>query len=382
MHIDLRSRLNILCTAPRIECHLCLRKPVVQPSFVRLANRLTPSQAPLHALRNTIQIGVLPSCARSGSPLVPRSPPGPVTPRQPHLSAPGTGAQTATLRLVMEPAEKGQVPRRGFAPRPSVFLWTPYGLGRFKGPVGSPLIASTLTLEASASRSRPHRIVCFRRRAILRRFVPHPRKMANVRRLVLAKASHPHTNRRGRLAPPTAGSAFRVPVSTNASPVRPFQAPRTRLRLEAAFGGRCWRAARVVPGTAIGPGSKFRPDRCRHLLRPLKRGTSLASLARQPFRRARRITGACTRYATPVSAPAKKRKGQVPCHGVASRPSVKSTTIYSPGSSILGGHPIHRYAHRVSLVLPCATFGGPPIIQDEPHAHSSPSATPCASPNT
>jgi len=79
--------IDILCTAPRIECHLCLRKPVVQPSFVRLANRLAPSQAPLHALRQ-IQIGALPSCARSGSPLVPRSPPGSVTPRQPHLIAP------------------------------------------------------------------------------------------------------------------------------------------------------------------------------------------------------------------------------------------------------------------------------------------------------
>ena len=259
---------------------------------------------------------------------------------------------------------------------------TPYAHRRFKGPVGSPLIVSILTLESSASRSRPHRIGRFRRRAILRRFVPHPRKMANVRRLVLAKASHPHTNRRGRLAPPAAGSAFRVPVSTNASPVRPFQAPRTRLRLEAAYGGRYWRAARVVPVTAIGPVSKYRPDRWRRLLRPLKRGTSLASLARQPFRRARRITGACTRYATPVSAPAKKRKGQVPCQGVATRPPDKSTTIYSPGSSILGGHPIHGYAHRVSLVLPCAAFDGPNIIQDEPHAHSSPSATQCASPNT
>ena len=50
--------------------------------------------------------------------------------------------------------------------------------------------------------------------------------------------------------------------------VRPFQAPRTRLRLEAAFGGRYWRAARVVPVTAIGPASKFRPDRWRRLLRP------------------------------------------------------------------------------------------------------------------
>ena len=85
---------------------------------------------------------------------------------------------TATLRLVMEPASKGQVPRQGVAPRPSVFLLTPYAPGRFKGPVGSPLFAPPLTLEASASRSRPHRIVCFRRRAILRRFVPHPRKMA------------------------------------------------------------------------------------------------------------------------------------------------------------------------------------------------------------
>ena len=30
-----------------------------------------------------------------------------------------------------------------------------------------------------------------------------------------------------------------------------------------------WRAARGGPVTAIGPGSKFRPDRCRHLSRPL-----------------------------------------------------------------------------------------------------------------
>jgi hypothetical protein len=58
----------------------------------------------------------------------------------PHLSAPGTGAQTATLRLVMEPALKGQVPRQGYASRPSVSILTPYGPRRFKGPFGSPLI--------------------------------------------------------------------------------------------------------------------------------------------------------------------------------------------------------------------------------------------------
>ena len=137
-------------------------------------------------------------------------------------------------------------------------------------------------------------------------------------------------------------------VSTNASPARPFQAPRTRLRLEAAYGGRYWRAARCVPGTAIGPASKFRPDRCWRLLRPLKRGTHLASLARQLFRRARRSTGAC------------------PLRGLRSPYGLHS----------------HGYAHRVSLVPPCAAFDEPTIIQDEPHAHSSPSATPCASPNT
>ena len=208
-----------------------------------------------------------------------------------------TGAQTATLRLVMEPALKGQVPRQGFASRPSVSLLTPYCPRRFKGPFGSPLIVPTFTHEASASRSRPQRIVRFRRRAILRRFVPHPRKMANTRRLVLAKASHPRTNRRGRLVPPEAGSAPWVQFPQTCRPPVPFK------RQELAYGSkpcfaitlrrvRCCRAARCVPVTAIGPGSKFRPDRCRRLLRPLKRGTHLASLARQLFRRARRSTGA------------------------------------------------------------------------------------------
>ena len=180
---------------------------------------------------------------------------------------------TATLRLVMEPAEKGQVPRRGFASQPSVFLWTPYGPRRFKGPFGSSLIVPTFPHGASASRSRSHRIVSFRRRAILRRFVPHPRKMANTRRLVLAKASHPLTNRRGRLVPPTSGSAPWVQFPQTRRSARPFQAPRknsdgsSRPRSPASRDW-YWRAARGMPVTAIGPGSKFRPDRCRRLLRP------------------------------------------------------------------------------------------------------------------
>jgi hypothetical protein len=146
-----------------------------------------------------------------------------------------------------------------------------------------PVNVPTFTHEASASRSRPQRIVRFRRRAILRRFVPHPRKMANMRRLVLAKASHPRTNRRGRLVPPEAGSAPWVQFPQTR---RPPAAPRRQLRCPAgslssaknssgssrprspASRDRCCRAARGAPVTAIGPGSKFHPDRCRRLRSP------------------------------------------------------------------------------------------------------------------
>jgi hypothetical protein len=114
---------------------------------------------------------------------------------------------------------------------------TPYAHRRFKGPVGSPLIVPILTLESSASRSRPHRIGRFRRRAILRRFVPHPAKWQMCGGSCSQK---PRTRVRtgGAVSPrlrrgPPPGLRF---PQTRRS-VRPFQAPRTRLRLEAAFGG-------------------------------------------------------------------------------------------------------------------------------------------------
>jgi hypothetical protein len=351
---------------------LRLRAPVVQPSFVRLAARLAPSQAPLHALRsNTIQTGVLPSCARSGSPLVPRSQPGPVTPRQPQHTAPDnrrgtlrassavcssertsfpvppyggpvhaarsppqpshhalrkiqTGARCSirpvrgAYRADLAPVGFNTAPSRRAGNRRSNRYVTPCHGTCFKRLGSTPRLrfaASGLSIdtlwtqalqrsvriaafcsnrhaEASASRSRPRRIGRFRRRAILRRFVPHPRKMAKYAAARARKSLAPASEPLGPSRAAEAASAISVPVSTNASTARPFQAPRTRLRLEAAYGGRCWRAARFVPGTAIGPGSKFRPDRCRHLLRPLKRVTHLASLARQLFRRAHRSTGA------------------------------------------------------------------------------------------
>jgi len=166
---------------------------------------------------------------------------------------------TATLRLVMEPAEKGQVPRRGFASQPSVFLWTPYGPRRFKGPFGSSLIVPTFPHGASASRSRPHRIVSFRRRAILRRFVPHPRKMAKSRRLVLAKASHTLTNRRGRLVPPRRHPPHGLSFHKRVDPPVPFKRLNTL-----AFGSKRlrrwkWRTADWHPVIRHRSGLKIPP---------------------------------------------------------------------------------------------------------------------------
>ena len=126
----------------------------------------------------------------------------------------------------MEPAFEGQVPRRGFASRPSVFLWTPYGPGRFKGPFGSPLIVPTFTHESSASRSRPHRIVSFRRRAILRRFVPHPPQNGKI---ATARVRESLTHAHEPAGPSRAAKAASAPWSqfpqTRRS-ARPFQAPR------------------------------------------------------------------------------------------------------------------------------------------------------------
>jgi len=197
------------------------------------------------------------------------------------------------------------VPRRRLRSRPSDSLMTPYAHRRFKGPFGSPLIVPILTLESSASRSRPHRIGRFRRRAILRRFVPHPRKMAKYAaaraRKSLAHASEPVGPSRPATRHPPPG--LRFPQTRRsarfAPPWRgPFQAPRTRPAV----------AVLEVPLRGIGTGGPQGPCQSPPSVRPQNSGptaggacfvplrgiTPLASLARQLFRRARRITGACT----------------------------------------------------------------------------------------
>jgi hypothetical protein len=361
--------LDSLLTASRIEWHLRLRAPVVQPSFVRLAARLAPAQAPLHCApqynTNRSAAFVCPFRVSARSSLPTRTghtkaapshraghrrgklrawsavcsavrticpvPPdvGPVQiAALPHShlsmrSAIQTGARCSirpvrgAYRADLAPVGFNTAPSQCAGDRRSNRYATPCHGTCFKRPGSTPRLrfaASGLSMdtlltpalqravriaaycsnrhsEASASRSRPHRIGRFRRRAILRRFVPHPRKMANMRRLVLAKASHPRPNRWGRLVPPRRHppSVFRFP-QTRRPPV-PFKRQELAYGSKPPYGGRYWRAARCVPGTVIGPGSKFRPDRCRRLLRPLRRVTPLASLARQLFRRAHRSTG-------------------------------------------------------------------------------------------
>ena len=127
--------------------------------------------------------------------------------------------------------------------------------------------------------------------------------------------------------------------------VRPFQAPRTRLRLEAAFGGLVLAGRKGRASHRHRSGLKIPP-------RPLSAPASPA------------VGGARTLLHWPAS-PLEERAG-VP----ALAPLRGLRALYGLHS--------HDYAHRVSLVLPCATLDGPNIIQDEPHAHSSPSATPCA----
>ena len=92
--------------------------PVASYRRPRSNRRTPPSHLTMRFAKYKPERGVQSDrCEARSSLISPRSDSTPL-----HHSAPGTGAQTATLRLVMEPAEKGQVPRQGYATRPSVFL--------------------------------------------------------------------------------------------------------------------------------------------------------------------------------------------------------------------------------------------------------------------
>jgi hypothetical protein len=122
-----------------------------------------------------------------------------------------------------------------------------------------------------------------------------------------------------------------------ASSVRPFQAPRTRLRLEAAFGG-------LVLAGRKGRASHRHRSGLKIPARPLSAPATPAKAGHAP----------CF-----IGPPALQKSAPDYRRLPATRPSDKSTTIYSPESSIQGGHPIHGYAHRelsVPSFSPYAAF--------------------------
>jgi len=165
------------------------------------------------------------------------------------------------------------VPRRRLRSRPSVSLMTPYAPRRFKGPVGSPRLLQSSPLSRPLRARAPTGSDAFAAAPYCGGSYLTPAKWQNTRRLVLAKASHTRPNRWGRLAPLRGVRLQGCGFHKRVGPSVPFK------RQELAYGSkpcfaitlrrvRYWRAARVVPVTAIGPASKFRPDRWRRLLRP------------------------------------------------------------------------------------------------------------------
>ena len=243
-----------------------------------------------------------------------------------------------------------------FASRPSVFLWTPYGPRRFKGPFGTPLIVPPFTHESSASRSRPTGSCAFAAAPYCGGSYLTPAKWQMCGGSCSQK---PRTRTRtgGAVSPRYAGSAFRVPVSTNASPVRPFQAPRTRLRLEAAFGG-------LVLAGRKGRASHRHRSGLKIPARPLAAPASPA------------VGGARPLLHWPAS-PLKERAGVpalAPLRGLRtnSRPSIHQD-LRSQVNSLF-----------TATRIECHLFFHAQLLNEPDHnqvgqlARSSPSATPCA----
>ena len=151
--------------------------------------------------------------------------------------------------------------------------FTPQSRRRFKGPAGSPPFVPTRPRRRPLRASRPRRIArnrrCRHRMAV--RSSP-PRHGSNRTGSYIAHEPAGTTRAAyGGIRHPGLGFPQRR------QSVRPFQAPkeRTRLRLEAPTAKVLAGLARVAPVTAIGPGSKFRPARCRRLSRPLHSAQAL-----------------------------------------------------------------------------------------------------------
>ena len=129
------------------------------------------------------------------------------------------------------------MPRRRLRSRPSVSLMTPYAPRRFKGPVGSPRLLQSSPLSRPLRARAPTGSDAFAAAPYCGGSYLTPAKWQMCGGSCSQK---PRTRVRtgGAVSPrlrrgPPPGLRF---PQTRRS-VRPFQAPRTRLRLEAAFGG-------------------------------------------------------------------------------------------------------------------------------------------------
>ena len=170
-----------------------------------------------------------------------------------------------------------------------------------------------------------------------------------------AKASDPLGPSRPATRDPPHGFSFHKRVV----PPVPFKRQELAYGSKPPCGGRCCRAARGAPVTAIGPGSKFRPDRCRHLSHPLLHWPASSSEER---------TGVpvLNRYAMPGPAPAKKRPGAVPGHRSASF-GLSIDTLLTQGAS--KGQSPRRF------MLQLRPKGGRVALADPPGIPADPSRT-------
>ena len=185
-----------------------------------------------------------------------------------------------------------------FPPRGSVHSWTeedfrtPYRVGAHedgasKVPLNPVVPPACIPAEGRKRFADPAGTYAFVGAAITQWCLRHHRDMAPLRRRMLA-SEHRERPRRDRSCRRSGIPSAVLQAPSTPWLIVPFQAPEyTRLRLEAPTAVEMASLQGIAPVTAIGPGSKFRPDRCRQLSRPLLQS------ARHPHGRARRAARKC-----------------------------------------------------------------------------------------
>jgi len=162
-----------------------------------------------------------------------------------------------------------------------------HGDGASKVPLNPVVPPACIPAEGRKRFADPAGTYAFVGAAITQWCLRHHRDMAPLRRRMLA-SEHRERPRRDRSCRRSGIPSAVLQAPSTPWLIVPFQAPEyTRLRLEAPTAVEMASLQGIAPVTAIGPGSKFRPDRCRQLSRPLLQS------ARHPHGRARRAARKC-----------------------------------------------------------------------------------------